>query len=981
MHLLDISYLQAQNADRSETHIRQLCEIVNAQHQAGQPITLLLLKADHLTSLRLRLRKHLSGHASDAIQCLDLPSLPQATMSQLLARFMVQHQVIRWTTPAHINSLIPQSGLQSAAAAAVVTLDVVNVFAGLGSNGVLLEPLAAVLPPAALVAEGVTKPSLAIVAPYPPDRSGIADYVAQQVDDLKAHYRLYLVRHESAASETPIHFPGEIVSHAQFLKRPDLHHRVLYHIGNSPAHLPALALLKQISGLVVCHDFFLGDIHQYNDIILHGKTQADLAPLIHAHGFGPLIHKAEAGQPIRITDYPCNLRPIEQARQCLVHSDYVLRQAIAYYGPAIQHKIRQIGFAKALRLPADRTAAKVALGYQADHFLVATFGFATPAKNLETLIHAWQTSDLAHRSDATLLIVGEFLDTTYQTRIERLLGLRPCANIQYLGYVSPTQYLHYLDAVDLAVQLRTQSRGETSAALLDCMASGIPVIVNNHGFVEDLPENALWKTPAQPDVSELCAALEHLHAMPMLRRDLVQNAADYLRQHSAPKDVAQALMQAIEATAAQGCCPTLAEISQSLNDAAPTENPAQYLRLAQALDWNTPAPYHRQLLFDITAVARFDLRTGIQRVVRALLREFQLDEPSGYRVLPVYLDHDGQYHYANRFMAASLGIANDDLVDELVDVNAGDLYFAVDLHTTSTVWHAPIYDAWRQRGVQIISVLYDLLPIRSPQWFPAMVEPDFTAWARHIASNSDGVLAISRTVAEDFADWVREQDIDQARAIPLNIGWFHLGSDLAASVPSQGLPDDAREVLQKLESVPSFLMVGTIEPRKGHAQTLAAFDVLWAQGSSINLVIVGKEGWHMEDTAERLRHHPLLGQRLFWLEAISDEYLEQVYPRCTALIAASEGEGFGLPLIEAARHHIPVIARDIPVFREVGGDGAAYFQAEQPVQLAEHIQAWINTPQAARPDPQRIVCLNWQESAAQAKDFVINGARALRRIG
>ena len=60
-----------------------------------------------------------------------------------------------------------------------------------------------------------------------------------------------------------------------------------------------------------------------------------------------------------------------------------------------------------------------------------------------------------------------------------------------------------------------------------------------------------------------------------------------------------------------------------------------------------------------------------------------------------------------------------------------------------------------------------------------------------------------------------------------------------------------------------------------------------------------------------------IGNRLFWLEGISDEYLEKIYDAATCLIAASEGEGFGLPLIKVAQHKLPIIARDIPVFREV----------------------------------------------------------------
>ena len=121
-------------------------------------------------------------------------------------------------------------------------------------------------------------------------------------------------------------------------------------------------------------------------------------------------------------------------------------------------------------------------------------------------------------------------------------------------------------------------------------------------------------------------------------------------------------------------------------------------------------------------------------------------------------------------------------------------------------------------------------------------------------------------------------------------------------------------------------MVATIEPRKGHHQTLKAFELLWGQGADINLVIVGKQGWLVEELIENIKAHSELNKRLFWQEGISDEYLENIYAESTCLIAASEGEGFGLPLIEAAQKGKPIIARDIKVFREVAGDYAYYFK-------------------------------------------------------
>lgn len=183
-------------------------------------------------------------------------------------------------------------------------------------------------------------------------------------------------------------------------------------------------------------------------------------------------------------------------------------------------------------------------------------------------------------------------------------------------------------------------------------------------------------------------------------------------------------------------------------------------------------------------------------------------------------------------------------------------------------------------------------------------------WLKAIAQ-FDGVTCISRAVADEFRNWLQENAPEHSDR--LAIKWFHLGADTDNSVPTTGRPADADQKLALLAQAPSFLAVGTIEPRKGHRQTLAAFDQLWAKGEQANLVFVGKLGWMMDDFAKHLRRHPQYGKRLFWLESISGEHLDEIYAACTVLIAPSEGEGFGLPIVEAARHGLPVLARDIPV--------------------------------------------------------------------
>ncbi|MBC7656610.1 MAG: glycosyltransferase, partial [Frankiaceae bacterium] len=172
----------------------------------------------------------------------------------------------------------------------------------------------------------------------------------------------------------------------------------------------------------------------------------------------------------------------------------------------------------------------------------------------------------------------------------------------------------------------------------------------------------------------------------------------------------------------------------------------------------------------------------------------------------------------------------------------------------------------------------------------------------------------------------------------------------------------------------SFLMVGTIEPRKGHIQALDAFELLWRDGLAASLVIVGKPGWLMDEFVARLELHPESGRRLHWFSKIDDATLLALYSNCAALLAASEAEGFGLPIVEAAGHGLPVIARDLPVFREVAGTHALYFSGFEAIDLADGVRAWLDLAERGlAPASTDMPRLDWKESAAALIRFVFDG--------
>jgi glycosyltransferase involved in cell wall biosynthesis len=419
-----------------------------------------------------------------------------------------------------------------------------------------------------------------------------------------------------------------------------------------------------------------------------------------------------------------------------------------------------------------------------------------------------------------------------------------------------------------------------------------------------------------------------------------------------------------------------------INTLAQIELPSS--SIGQALDEISKSISHatlqkitqRQLFIDVSAIVQNDMRTGIERVVRAQLLKLIDLLPDTVRVEPVYLSEENglHYRYARIFTTDILNIPLQ-INEERVSVNNGDIFYGLDFYRDGVIKAAQkgIYTQWAAEGVSINFAVYDLLPLRYPHFFPKDTSKPHNKWLETIVPVSDTLICISNAVADELKTWISSQ-MPQELERNIHIAAVHLGSDIAASSPSKEMTKETEYILSKIGQSPTFLMVGTIEPRKGHLQTLAAFEILWEKGIDINLVIVGNEGWKglpdsqrrtIPEIVQRLRNHPQSGKHLFWLEGISDTFLEKLYQTSTALIAASEDEGFGLPLIEAAHQGLPVIAREIPIFREVASDNAFYFSnSKEPLVLADAITLWLEAYQNDNHIlSDAMSCITWKESA------------------
>ena len=141
----------------------------------------------------------------------------------------------------------------------------------------------------------------------------------------------------------------------------------------------------------------------------------------------------------------------------------------------------------------------------------------------------------------------------------------------------------------------------------------------------------------------------------------------------------------------------------------------------------------------------------------------------------------------------------------------------------------------------------------------------------------------------------------------------------------------------------TFLMVGTVEPRKKQITALQALQKLPEEiRRDCRLLIIGKDGWKNEDVFKMLEL-PELRKNVLWVRDASDGELRWAYSNSSALIAASLQEGFGLPLVEAAHFGLPLICSDIPIFREVTQGNADFFTVQDAANLAECLVRWMQS--------------------------------------
>ncbi len=324
---------------------------------------------------------------------------------------------------------------------------------------------------------------------------------------------------------------------------------------------------------------------------------------------------------------------------------------------------------------------------------------------------------------------------------------------------------------------------------------------------------------------------------------------------------------------------------------------------------------------------------------------------------------------------------------------AGDILLLPDGYwATRRIW--PGVQRARRQGLKIAFVVYDLIATKNPEFFGPGFHKIFESYLRSVCQSAHLVLTISRTVAEELRTYL--QTNQSGERIP-HIATFQLGSDFETLEKSfDSRHNEVRAPIRRVLdlSIPKFLVVSTIEPRKNHALVLDAFEQVW-QLDDACLIIAGRLGWMFEGFIHRAQQHPLWNSRLFHFDDLADHELVACYKGASAVICPSLAEGFGLTNVEALRFGKVVFASDIPIHREVGGKHCTYFGKNDSKMLAnvirEHCRSGLDAKSmllnredrslsGAQPrdaESRQITTITWETSIRQLANSLLSTQEGL----
>ncbi len=597
------------------------------------------------------------------------------------------------------------------------------------------------------------KPKLAFVSPLPPQQSGISGYSAELLHVLSEYYDITVVVDQPEVDSIDYKNNVVIQSASWFEAHAEEFERRLYQFGNSSFHQHMFELVEKYPGCVVLHDFYLSGALNWVDAFV-GPPGIFATSLYRSHGYPSLAILFNEGVEAALMRFPANKVVIESSTGIIVHSQYSKDIADKWYGKGTSKDWHLIPHIHTAPQQINKKEARSQLKISDNAFVICSFGILALTKLNHRLLDAWLSSVLVDDPHCHLIFVGENNKDEYgQQLISTIRKSGMQSRITITGFVNTETYRHYLAAADVAVQLRTLSRGETSGAVLEVMFHKLPLIVNDHGTMADYPSDVLKKLPDNFTDGQLIEAIETLYSNPSERQQLGALGYQFVSEHHSPKEVASAYYRAIESLNSDSAYSNYLKLLNSIKPIAKSLessvalSESDLIATAEAIANNTDRFGKPHLLVDVSSLMQNLVSAENKKIVHNTVSKL-LEQPlDRYRIEPVYFDGT-IYRYARRFTLDLLGLAVvKGLNDEPVDISTRDMFLGLDTPVMLTAKSYQRLMRWHQSGTKVCVVIFSDVLNSSSSWLSEGENDRSDKWAQNMTDVADRILCVSPEVA------------------------------------------------------------------------------------------------------------------------------------------------------------------------------------------------------------------------------------------
>ena len=343
---------------------------------------------------------------------------------------------------------------------------------------------------------------IAIIGSVRPEEGGIASYNSEILPHVSSEFDWFSSKgfcsiRKGGASSMPLSLYDE--SWSRYSER-------IYVVGNSGHHIPAVNRLNKIPGYVWLHDVRLSGLAW--SIALESKEDpwAKINQWLRQY---PGRHRPmHLYQELDECVYSFAKPLLQNAKGFIVHSEHARQLLLEDWGGAgfappimvIPHAVPTLGIAN--RRPDSAPRGPIRIG---------TLGYIHPIRAPETIIEA--AGILAATGQPVTLVLLGNVSSEYLAALNRL-AKREGITIEPRGYLEDAEFIQEISQLDVVIQIRNRTNGESSGTVANAIAAGVPTITNIPSVFEFWGEY-VWKADASPTPHQLAklvgACLSNAH--------------------------------------------------------------------------------------------------------------------------------------------------------------------------------------------------------------------------------------------------------------------------------------------------------------------------------------------------------------------------------------------------------------------------------------------------------------------------------------